>query len=175
MSQVRVLPGALKSARICGPDRVQAAWGQGQIRPGVSRVPATESRKPEVAPPTYWAEAVGASLLADASVRRILGVAPERHRLLFRLLAAAGARISEALALQWGDLALDGEAPVVQIRRARVKGAMKPPKSQVRPRLGTTPPAFTLSVCVHLLNRDMGGRCRSPWRSRQRSARRRAS
>jgi integrase len=57
-------------------------------------------------------------------------VAPARHRLLFELVAATGVRISEALALRWGDLSLDGESPVVQVRRAYVKGTLKPPKSR---------------------------------------------
>jgi integrase len=57
-------------------------------------------------------------------------VAPVRHRLLFRLLAATGLRISEALALRWGDLTLDGGRPAVHVRRAYVRGAFKAPKSR---------------------------------------------
>jgi integrase len=59
-----------------------------------------------------------------------LAVAPERHRLLFRLLAATGLRISEAIALRRRDLTLDGDAPQVRVRRAYVKGRMGPPKSK---------------------------------------------
>jgi integrase len=60
----------------------------------------------------------------------LLAVAPARHKLLFELVAATGVRISEALALRWGDLELDGERPVVRVRRAYVKGSFKPPKSR---------------------------------------------
>jgi integrase len=60
----------------------------------------------------------------------LLLVAPVRHRLLFELLAATGLRISEALALRWGDVALDGPRPVVQVRRAYVRGNFKAPKSR---------------------------------------------
>jgi integrase len=71
-----------------------------------------------------------ARALSDAQLAMLLAVAPARHRLLFELLAATGVRISEALALRWGDLSLDGEQPAVQVRRAYVKGTFKPPKSR---------------------------------------------
>jgi integrase len=71
-----------------------------------------------------------ARALTGAQLTVLLRVAPERHRLLFRFLAVTGMRISEALAVRWGDLALDCEAPKVHVRRAYVKGAFKPPKSK---------------------------------------------
>ncbi len=46
------------------------------------------------------------------------------------MLAATGVRISEALALRWGDLVLDGEHPVVRVRRAYVRSKFKAPKSK---------------------------------------------
>jgi integrase len=60
----------------------------------------------------------------------LLALIPDRHRLLFRLLAATGLRISEAVALQWRHLELDGSSPHVKVRRALVKGRMGPPKSR---------------------------------------------
>lgn len=60
----------------------------------------------------------------------LLSVAPERHRTLLRLLASTGLRISEALALRWQDVALDGSQPRVKVRRAYVKGRYSPPKSK---------------------------------------------
>ena len=42
--------------------------------------------------------------LTDSQLAVLLTVVPERHRLLFELVAATGVRISEALALRWGDL-----------------------------------------------------------------------
>jgi integrase len=82
--------------------------------------------------------AEGSDSLEDHDVRALttdqlaalLLVAPNEHRLLFELLAATGLRISEALALRSGDLRLDGERPVVTVRRAWVRGAFKPPKSR---------------------------------------------
>jgi integrase len=68
--------------------------------------------------------------LTTDQLAALLLVAPAGHRLLFELLAATGLRISEALALRTGDLVLDGERPVVCVRRARVRGAFKPPKSK---------------------------------------------
>ncbi|MDX6624832.1 MAG: hypothetical protein QOE75_2764 [Solirubrobacterales bacterium] len=48
----------------------------------------------------------------------VIGLAPERHRLLLELLAATGLRISEAIALQRLHVQLDGPAPEVCVRRA---------------------------------------------------------
>ena len=66
-----------------------------------------------------------------------------RHRLMFRVLAATGLRVSELLALQWRHLELDGSAPCVRfgpdgvaealgdrVRRAVVRGRIEPPKSR---------------------------------------------
>lgn len=68
--------------------------------------------------------------LSTEQLDALLLVAPARHRLLFELLASTGLRISEALALRWGDLALDGERPVLRVRRAYVRGNFKVPKSR---------------------------------------------
>ena len=68
--------------------------------------------------------------LNDEQLAMLLAVVPAKHRLLFELVAATGVRISEALALRWGDLELDGERPAVRVRRAYVKGHFKPPKSR---------------------------------------------
>jgi integrase len=48
----------------------------------------------------------------------------------FELLASTGLRVSEALALRWRDLILDGSRPVVRVRRAYVRGVYGPPKSR---------------------------------------------
>lgn len=60
----------------------------------------------------------------------ILAMAPERHRLLFELLASCGLRISEVIALQRLHLQLDGPEPEVCIRRAIVRERIEPPKSR---------------------------------------------
>jgi integrase len=68
------------------------------------------------------------ALTSDQLAAFLLVVDP-RWRLLFELLAATGLRISEALALRWGDLKLDGDA-AVKVRRAYVRGVYGPPKSR---------------------------------------------
>jgi integrase len=60
----------------------------------------------------------------------LLAVIPARHGVFFRLLAATGLRISEAIALQWRHLHLDGPSPHVKVRRGVVRGTLGPPKSR---------------------------------------------
>ncbi len=71
---------------------------------------------------------------ARALTREQLGdfllVVDPRWRLFFELLAATGLRVSEAIALRWSDLRLDGSHPVVRVRRAYVEGTYGPPKSR---------------------------------------------
>lgn len=68
------------------------------------------------------------ALTGDQLAAFLLVVDP-RWRTLFELLAATGLRISEAVALRWGDLRLDGDA-CARVRRAYVRGAYGPPKSR---------------------------------------------
>ena len=60
----------------------------------------------------------------------VLRVVHPRHRLMFEFLASTGLRWSELVALQWGDVVLDGDSPRVKVRRALVRGRLKPPKSR---------------------------------------------
>jgi integrase len=60
----------------------------------------------------------------------LLELIPADWRTFFRLLAATGLRVSEAVALQWRHLDLDGSAPHVKVRRAIVRGRVGPPKSR---------------------------------------------
>jgi integrase len=60
----------------------------------------------------------------------LLAVIPVRHGVFFRLLAATGLRISEAIALQWRHLHLEGSSPHVKVRRGVVRGTLGPPKSR---------------------------------------------
>ena len=57
-------------------------------------------------------------------------VVDPRWRVFFELLAATGMRVSEAIALRWRDLQLDGDRAAVRVRRARVRGVYGPPKSR---------------------------------------------
>lgn len=60
----------------------------------------------------------------------LLSLFPGRWRLFFWFLAATGLRISEAIALQWRHVELDGPTPHVKVRRGLVKCRMEPPKSR---------------------------------------------
>ncbi len=71
-----------------------------------------------------------ARALTREQLAAFLLVVDPRWRVLFELLAATGLRISEAIALRWRDLTLDGGQPVVKVRRARVRGVYGPPKSR---------------------------------------------
>lgn len=73
--------------------------------------------------------------LTRAELALVLSLTPPAWSVLFQLLAAAGPRISEVLALTEDHLVLTGERPVAKIRRAIVLGkgrtlAIGPPKSR---------------------------------------------
>jgi hypothetical protein len=79
-----------------------------------------------------------------------LTVVHPRHRMFFRLLAATGLRVSEAIALQRRHLHLDGSKPHVKVRRARVKGRMEPPKTRYGKRNVPLDPALVRELREHL-------------------------
>jgi integrase len=68
--------------------------------------------------------------LSREQLSTLLELFPDRWRLFFTFLATTGLRISEAIALEWRHLELDGSEPHVKVRRALVKGRMGPPKSR---------------------------------------------
>lgn len=72
----------------------------------------------------------GAKALSTSELENFLRVCPDRWRLFFELLASTGLRISEAVALRWRDIPLDGSRPEVRVRRAHVRGRFGPPKSK---------------------------------------------
>lgn len=80
----------------------------------------------------------------------ILAMAPERHRLLFEVLATCGLRISEAIALQRLHFQLDGSAPEVCIRRAIVKRQIVPPKTKYGRREVRLPTPLVYRLRSHL-------------------------
>jgi integrase len=71
-----------------------------------------------------------ARALTRDQLAAFLVVVDPRWRLMFVLLASTGLRVSEAFALRWRDLKLDGSRPVVRVRRAYVRGVYGPPKSR---------------------------------------------
>jgi len=57
-------------------------------------------------------------------------VVREEHRTFLLLLAETGLRWSEAIALRWSDIELNGSDARVSVRRANVRGELGPPKSK---------------------------------------------
>jgi integrase len=80
----------------------------------------------------------------------VLAVAPERHRLLFEVLATCGLRISEAIALQRLHFQLDGSTPEVCVRQALVKGRIVPPKTKYGWREVRLPASLVYGLRSHL-------------------------
>lgn len=68
--------------------------------------------------------------LTREELSAFLAIVHPRHRVFFRLLASTGLRLSEAIALQWRHLELDGSSPHVKVRRGVVRGVLGPPKSR---------------------------------------------
>lgn len=75
-------------------------------------------------------EAEEVRALTREQLAAVLDLVHERHRLFFRFLAASGLRISEAIAVEWRHLQLDGSHPHVKVRRAIVRGRVSPPKTR---------------------------------------------
>jgi integrase len=67
-----------------------------------------------------------ARALTEEQAAALVAATPERHRPLVRLLDVTGLRISEALALRWGDLDLDGAARVYVNRMVAANPDRKP-------------------------------------------------
>lgn len=113
--------------RIMAP--LQACLGTA-VQEGVIRSnPARDVKLPAQAVVEDEAEE-RAKAMSRNELSTILSLIPDRHQLLFRVLAATGLRISECIALQWRHLELDGSAPQLNVRRGLVKGRMGPPKSR---------------------------------------------
>jgi integrase len=69
--------------------------------------------------------------LTREQLRDLLAVVRPDARLMLKVLAATGLRISELYALRWRDIQLDGSEPHVRVRRAWVKARrFEPPKSK---------------------------------------------
>lgn len=75
-----------------------------------------------------WHFEQGRFLTRD-QLRRVLAEIPEEWSPFFELLASTGLRVSEAIALRWVDLELDGR-PCLWVRRSIVGGVIGAPKSR---------------------------------------------
>jgi integrase len=64
--------------------------------------------------------------LTRVELAAILAAIPESRRLLFDVLAGTGARISEALGLNWSDLTQSGDKTTLRIERQWYRGTLKP-------------------------------------------------
>ena len=83
----------------------------------------------------------------------LLEMAPERHRLLFEMLAGCGLRISEAVGLQCLHVLVDEAPPELCVRRALVKGRVGPPKSKYGRRDIPLAPPLARRLREHLATR----------------------
>src|SRR2546423_4697868 len=92
--------------------------------------------------------------MREDQLLRLLALIPERHRLFFCVLAASGLRISEAIALQWRHVRLDGSNPHVKVRQAVVRGTLGPPKTRYSRR--DVPLPAELVVELRRLRTDSG-------------------
>lgn len=113
--------------RILAPVRscMETARQEGLIRHNPTRDAALPNRQAEAAEPGERVRVLSREQLAA-----FLAVVHPDHRPLFHLLATTGLRWSEATALRWSDLTLDGSAPEVRVRRALSRGRFGPPKSR---------------------------------------------
>jgi integrase len=68
--------------------------------------------------------------LSRQQLADFLAVVNPAYTTFFRLLSVTGLRVSEAIALQWRHLHLDGDRPHVKVRRGFVKGRVQPPKTK---------------------------------------------
>lgn len=88
--------------------------------------------------------------LSREQLAALLDLAPARHRLLLRLMASTGLRVSEAIGLQVHDLALDGSRPHLKVRRAIVRRRIEPPKTRHGRRSVPLAPALVTDLRAHL-------------------------
>jgi integrase len=73
------------------------------------------------------------------------------------VLASTGLRVSEAIALQWRHLQLDGSTPHLKVRRALVKGTMGAPKSRHSRRDVSLDPDLALALREHRRDSEWPG------------------
>jgi integrase len=100
------------------------------VREGLIRTnPARDADLPH-RPTAEDIESEDVRAMTNEQLSMLLALVPETHRTFFRLLAATGLRISEAIALQWRHLQLDGSGPHVKVRRGVVRGTLGPPKTR---------------------------------------------
>jgi len=100
------------------------------VREGLIRSNPTRDVDLPHRPTVEDSEVEEAKAMSRDELATLLDLIPGDWQVFFRLLAASGLRVSEALALQWRHLELHGSRPHVKVRRAIVKGRVGPPKSR---------------------------------------------
>lgn len=154
-AKLKVAPGTLKLAdtkvaladstirNILAPLRACLATA---VREGLIRSnPARDVDLPN-RPTAEDSENEDVRAMSTKDLATLLELTPERWRVFFTFLASTGLRISEAVALQWRHLELDGSTPHVSVRRAYVRGRMGPPKSRHSRREIPLDQAFALAL-----------------------------
>jgi integrase len=133
--------------RIASPLRacMRSAVQEGLIRTNPTRDLALPHR------PLVELEEEGeqARALTREQLAAFLGIVHPRLRLFFRVLAETGLRVSEAIALEWRHVALDGSRPHVKVRQARVRGRLGLPKSKHGRRDVPLSPALVSALRSH--------------------------
>ena len=130
-----ITPPPGREASTCGWHRTQRAGSlraclATAVREGILRSnPAREVDLPH-RPVVRDGDEGPLKVLSTEQLATFLRIVHPRHRLFFQLLAATGLRISEAIALRWRDVQLDGSSPHVKVRRAIVRGDVGLPKSK---------------------------------------------
>jgi integrase len=119
------------------------------VREGLIRSnPARDADLPH-RPTAEDSEEEQVKVMSTEELSTLLALIPDRHKLFFRVLAATGMRISEAIALQWRHLDLDGSGSHVKVRRALVRGRMGPPKSKYGKRSIPIDPEVVIALREH--------------------------
>ncbi len=109
-----------------GPVRAMLATA---VEDGLIRSnPAARLRLAHAVPVEAGSEPEKVRALTEAELRRLIEATPEGSRLLVQFLGLTGLRVSEALALTWGDLDLGRRR--VAVRRRVNGGKLAPPKTR---------------------------------------------
>lgn len=117
---------------------------------GVLKTDPSRGVRLPVRPQIEEDEDAGARALSDDELARLLAAASPEWLTLLLVLLLAGLRISEALALRRKDVALDGPAPEIRVRRRWRKGKIGPPKSRYGRREIPAAPALVAALRAHL-------------------------
>jgi integrase len=89
-------------------------------------------------------------ILAPDELRRLLDAIPQRHRLLFEVIAESGMRKGEALGLGWGDINLE-DATISLTHQLDSRGRRAPLKTKRSRRTLEITPALASKLKAHKL------------------------